>query len=62
MQYLLSQQGDVTAPHMLTAPEPVPQPTPVPDPVPVPVPAAADPNVVAAYRALGTYMQGFPSA
>lgn len=45
MQWLLSQQGDVTAPHMLA---PV---TPVPTPTPVPVPAV-DANTLAAYRAL----------
>jgi hypothetical protein len=50
MQWLLSQQGDVTAPHFL-APQPQPVPVPVPVPVPTPVPAV-DPTVLAAYRSL----------
>jgi hypothetical protein len=46
LQWLLSQQGDVTVPHML-APA-VPQPEPVP---------AVDQNVLAAYRSLQTWAQ-----
>jgi hypothetical protein len=46
LQWLLSQQGDVTVPHML-APA-VPQPVPVP---------AVDQNVLAAYHSLQTWAQ-----
>lgn len=51
LQWLLSQQGDVTAPHMLAAPV-----TPEPTPVPVPVPAV-DANTLAAYRSLQAWAQ-----
>lgn len=44
LAWLLSQQGDVTVPHLIGSPAPVPpQPTPQP---------GADPDVLAAYRAL----------
>lgn len=51
MVWLLSQQGDVTVPHMLGAPQPTPAPTPVPTPPPVPSPSV-DPDALAAYQAL----------
>lgn len=52
--WLLSQQGDVTVPHLAAAPTPVPpQPTPTPVPVPTPTPApdAADKALDAAFKA-----------
>jgi len=42
MQWLLSQDGDVTVPHLVSSVTPQPTPTPTPTPTPQPVPADAD--------------------
>lgn len=55
MQWLLSQQGDVTVPALVTAPQPTPTPTPVPTPPPVPTPAPVDPRLV---QAAALFQQG----
>jgi hypothetical protein len=48
LQWLLSQQGDVTVPHMLAPAAPQPEPVPAP---------AVDQDVLAAYRSLRTWAQ-----
>jgi hypothetical protein len=50
MQWLLSQQGDVTVPAWTTAPVPTPPPSPAPSPTP-----GLDPHLVAAWQSMSVW-------